>query len=64
MSGFQQKWWCMLQGKIKQSEGTKQASKPDSDMAEVLELSYLSFNYDYYAQDSHGKNGQNVKTNE
>ena len=32
----------MLQGKIKQSEGTKQASKPDSDMAEVLELSYLS----------------------
>ena len=40
MAGFQQKWQDMLQGQMKQSEGTKQVPELDSDMAEMLELSY------------------------
>lgn len=43
MSGFQQKWQGMLQGEKKQSEGTTEESELDSDMAEMLELSYWEF---------------------
>jgi len=40
MSGFQQKLQSMLRGKTNppKSEEIKQASEPDSDMAEMLKL--------------------------
>ena len=45
-----------------QSEETKQASKPVTDRAEILELPGRNNNYDCYPKSYNGKGGQHART--